>query len=103
SITFGRGGNENSLTRCLKQHIDVNRDGIPDLVCLFDVPSAGFEEDDVAGKLKGETTSGMRFEAVGKLKVTPEFKNKDKDRPRWHHGKGHGRDDDRHDGKHDRR
>ena len=103
SITFGRGGNEKSLVRCLKHHIDVNRDGMPDLVCLFDVPSAAFEEDDVAGKLKGETTSGMRFEAVGKLKVKPEFKHKDKDRPRWQYGKGHDRDDDRYDGKNGRR
>ena len=105
SITFGRGGNEKSLTRCLKHHIDVNRDGIPDLVCLFDVPSAGFEETDVAGKLKGETVGGTRFEAVGKLKVVaPDYKNKDRDRPHWdqYQGKGHGRDDDRHDGKHRR-
>lgn len=94
SITFGRGGEEKSLVRCLKHHIDVNRDGMPDLVCLFDVPSANFEEDDVAGKLKGETKSGWRFEAVGKLKVkAPEYKNKDRDRPYWHQ---HGRDDDRH-------
>jgi hypothetical protein len=111
SITFGRGGEEKSLTRCLKHHIDVNRDGIPDLVCLFDVPSAGFEENDVAGKLKGETMKGMRFEAVGKLKVVaPDYKNKDRDRPgHWdhrhngkHHGHGHDRDDDRHDGRHRR-
>lgn len=108
TITFGRGGEEKSLSRCLKEHRDLNRDGIPDLVCLFDVPSAGFEENDVAGKLKGETMSGTRFEAVGKLKVVaPDYRNKDRDRPgNWdhhHQGKGHGRDDDRHDGKHDRR
>jgi len=108
TITFGRGGEEKSLSRCLKEHRDLNRDGIPDLVCLFDVPSAGFEENDVAGKLKGETVSGTRFEAVGKLKVVaPDYRNKDRDRPgRWddhHHGKGHDRDDDRHDGKHNRR
>lgn len=103
SITFGRGGNEQSLTRCVKEHRDLNRDGIPDLVCLFDVPSAGFEENDVAGTLKGETVKGIRFEAVGKLKVVaPDYKNKDRDRPDPHHGKGHGRDDDRHDGKHGR-
>jgi hypothetical protein len=106
SITFGRGGEEKSLSRCLKEHRDLNRDGIPDLVCLFDVPSAGFEENDVAGKLKGETMKGMRFEAIGKLKVVaPDYKNKDRDRPgHWdqHHGKGHDRDDDRHDGKHRR-
>ena len=96
SITFGRGGEEKSLVRCLKHHIDVNRDGMPDLVCLFDVPSANFEEDDTAGKLKGQTKNGSRFEAVGQLKVkAPEFKNKDRDRPHWH-GYHYGRDDDRH-------
>ena len=107
SITFGRGGNENSLTRCLKEHRDLNRDRMPDLVCLFDVPSAGFEETDVAGKLKGRTVDGTSFEAVGKLKVQAPRNHKDADRPKyrphpgWYHGKGH--DDDRHDGKHDRR
>jgi hypothetical protein len=114
SITFGRGGEEKSLTRCLKEHWDVNRDGMRDLICLFDVPSAGFEETDVAGKLKGVTTDGSPFEAVGKLKVRPPRNRKDRDRPEyrphpgWYHGKGHDhdrndRDDDRHDGKHDRR
>lgn len=102
TITFGRGGNENSLVRCLKERRDWNHDRMPDLVCLFDVPSAGFEEDDLIGKLKGETVSGVRFEAVGQLKVVaPRYK--ERDRIPNHHGKGHGRDDDRHDGKHDRR
>ncbi len=101
SITFGRSGNEKSLVRCLKGPKDVDRDGLPDLVCLFDVPSARFEEHDLNGKLKGETKSGWRFEAVGKLKVkSPDRRHSDRDRPDWHHGKGHGRDDDRHGGKH---
>jgi hypothetical protein len=103
SITFGRSGNEKSLTRCLKEPRDVNRDGLLDLVCLFDVPSARFEEHDLNGKLKGETKNGWHFEAVGKLKVkSPDRKESDRDRPDWNHGKGHGRDDDRHDGKHNR-
>ena len=105
SITFGRSGDEKSLTRCLKEHRDLNHDRMPDLVCLFDVPSAGFEEDDVAGKLKGQTVDGSSFEAVGKLKVQRVRSHKDDDRPKyrphpgWYHGKGH----DNHDGKHDGR
>lgn len=105
SITFGRSGDEKSLTRCLKEHRDLNHDRMPDLVCLFDVPSAGFEEDDVAGKLKGQTVDGSSFEAVGKLKVQRVRSHRDDDRPKyrphpgWYHGKGH----DKHDGKHDGR
>jgi hypothetical protein len=115
SITFGRGGNENSLVRCLKEHRDVNHDRMPDLICLFDVPSARFEEDDAIGKLKGETKTGVRFEAVGKLKVLHTRSRRDDDRPEYrphhgwhhghHHGHQHGRDDDRRGGKnygHDR-
>jgi len=89
SITFGRGGEEKSLVRCRthrwdkhhhgrdKDHDgipdklgrDVNRDGLPDLVCLFDISAGGFTEDDLVGKMKGESANGMRFEAVAKLKV----------------------------------
>jgi len=104
SITFGRSGNEKSLVRCLREPRDVNRDGLLDLVCLFDVPSALFQEDDLNGKLKGETKNGWRFEAVGKLKVKgPDHRERDKDRPEWHYGKGHDKKDDRHDGKNGRR
>jgi hypothetical protein len=99
SITFGRGGEEKSLVRCydhphhkLKykykhnhkhKHVkdangdgipdklvrDVNRDGLPDLVCLFDISAGAFTEDDLVGKMKGESANGMRFEAAAKLKV----------------------------------
>jgi hypothetical protein len=96
SITFGRGGEEKSLVRCHKDRWDkhhhgwdkhhngrdkdhdgipnkrgwdVNRDGLPDLVCLFDISAGAFTEDDLVGKMKGESANGMRFEAVAKLKV----------------------------------
>lgn len=80
SITFGRGGEEKSLVRCLKHGRDVNRDGLRDLICLFDVPSAAFQEDDLVGKMKGESANGMRFEAAAKLKVkAPKRKHKERD------------------------
>jgi hypothetical protein len=88
SITFGRGGEEKSLVRCQnhdrhhkhgkdangdgipdKLGRDVNRDGLPDLVCLFDISAGAFTEDDLVGKMKGESANGMRFEAAAKLKV----------------------------------
>lgn len=94
SITFGRGGEEKSLVRCHNHNHnynhkykhkhgkdangdgipdklgrDVNRDGLPDLVCLFDISAGAFTEDDLVGKMKGESANGMRFEAAAKLKV----------------------------------
>jgi hypothetical protein len=96
SITFGRGGEEKSLVHCLNPNYhhkhkhnhkhkhgkdangdgipdklvrDVNRDGLPDLVCLFDISAGAFTEDDLVGKMKGESANGMRFEAAAKLKV----------------------------------
>jgi len=97
SITFGRGGEEKSLVRCLKHGWDVNRDGLRDLICLFDVPSAAFDEDDLVGKMKGESANGLRFEAVAKLKVkAPRRKHKEKDHDR-DHNRGHNRDHDRDD------
>ncbi len=40
SITFGRTGGEHSLEFCGAD--DVNRDGVPDLVCQFDTSVTGF-------------------------------------------------------------
>ena len=71
SITFGSTGNETSLLRCDKDGADVDRDGLPDLVCHFDNEAAKFSGHELMGKMKGETADGRRFEGTGDLKVVP--------------------------------
>jgi len=53
SLTFGRTGHETSLVRCDSRGVDVNRDGLPDLLCVFSVRAAGFQAGDTAGILDG--------------------------------------------------
>jgi hypothetical protein len=91
SITFGAEGNEASLIRCHNEGIYVNRDRRKDLVCRFDLKTAGFDVGDVEGVLRG-TVNGQPFEGHAPLKV-------------YQHGKKrkHGHDDDRWDRHADRR
>jgi hypothetical protein len=86
SLKFGHSGDEQSLKRCLKRGIDVNRDGKPDLLCFFENQQAGFEPSDEQATLKGMTAERTPFEGTGTLKVIPEKR------------RGHRRDgDNRHD------
>jgi len=68
SIRFGADGTERSLLRCHSEGIDVNRDGKKDLVCLFDLKTAGFDVGDIEGVLTG-TVDGQPFEGHAPLKV----------------------------------
>jgi len=82
SLSFGATGDENSLYKCHKNGMDVNGDGLPDKVCLFDTQKAGLSATDVMAKAKGRLlpplgaagTRGMAFEGKGFLKVVPAFK-----------------------------
>jgi hypothetical protein len=49
---------------------DVDRNGLLDLVCRFEIRAAGFDESDTEGVIKG-TIDGMPFEGRGWLKVIP--------------------------------
>ena len=49
---------------------DVDRNGLLDLVCRFEIRAAGFDESDTEGVIKG-TIDGMAFEGKGWLKVIP--------------------------------
>ncbi len=62
SLRFGETGNEQSLAFCDARGRDVNRDGIPDLVCHFTTMFTGFQSQDTAGVLKGETLGGVLFQ-----------------------------------------
>jgi hypothetical protein len=56
SLTFGRTGNESSLSACHSE--DVNGDGILDLVCQFYTSMTAFQHGDTKGILKGKTLAG---------------------------------------------
>jgi Tol biopolymer transport system component len=62
TLTFGRTGAEGSLAFCSKTFIDMNGDGIADLVCRFDLRHAGFQMGDKAGVLRFTDVEGIPFE-----------------------------------------
>lgn len=102
TLTFGAFGDEDSLFRCSKRGMDVNKDGRKDMVCFFDAFKAGFDVGDVQGLLNGETVDGEAFTSSATLKVFKVSNVKDMDerrrRARHHHGHGHRHHDDH--GKH---
>ena len=74
SLAFGATGNEASFKRCGKDGVDVNGDGLLDLVCHFENQLAGFDVDHSMGIVKGSTkpaAGGTPFEGRGMLKVVP--------------------------------
>jgi Bacterial pre-peptidase C-terminal domain len=75
SLTFGKTGNEKSYLGCHKHGMDVNADGLLDLVCTFDNQAANWDVDDVRGVLKGVTEDGTKFEGRGPLKVVPKVRD----------------------------
>ena len=52
TLTFGRTGSEKSLVRCKKHGVDLNKDGVPDLICRFSIRVAGFRAGDNKGILR---------------------------------------------------
>jgi hypothetical protein len=61
SLTFGVTGSEPSWLSCEPDPVDVNADGLPDLICLFDAAEAGFERGDKEGRLLVVTWYGVRL------------------------------------------
>ncbi len=59
SLTFGSTGDEPSWDACDARAVDVNGDGLPDLLCHFSATAAAFQPGDTAGILKGRTIDGM--------------------------------------------
>lgn len=58
SLTFGHGGDEQSLEACLTSPTDVNNDGLLDLVCTFAIARSAFRCDDTEGFLQGQLFDG---------------------------------------------
>ena len=69
SLTFGRNGNEKSLTRAVLQ--DVNNDGLPDVLCFFDTQKAQFQPGDVQGVLKGMMTDSVPIRGSDSVRIVP--------------------------------
>lgn len=75
SLTFGSSGDEYSYVRCSKEGLDVNADGLLDLVCHFDNQSVNWPTDELEGTVKGKTKEGKVFEGRGWLKVVPKVRD----------------------------
>jgi len=71
SLTFGRTGDEDSLAYCLRRPLDVNHDGLKDLICYFRVGPTGFRCGDKEGVLKGKTVDGQEFEGTDEAQIWP--------------------------------
>ena len=69
SLTFGATGDEKTLRKCKRRFKDVNRDGVPDLVCKFSLRHADFDKDSTEAVLKGETRDGVAFYGTDQVEV----------------------------------
>jgi hypothetical protein len=69
SLTFGRTGDESSLSLCNQKAEDVNGDRLPDLVCHFDSTNTGFRSGDTEGILKGRTHSGIPIIGTDSVRI----------------------------------
>ena len=69
SITFGATGKEKTLRKCKRRFKDVNRDGMPDLVCKFWLKGTYFEADSTKAYLSGETEDGTAFHGSDDISV----------------------------------
>ena len=70
SITFGAPGTEVPAIQCEKI-TDVNRDGIDDLECKFDLDDAGFKAGHTHGTLRGITVDRVPFSGRDAVRVVP--------------------------------
>ncbi len=90
TLRFGHDGTEMSLARCSRDtDDDYNKDGKPDLVCLFYTQSTLFVATDTEGILTGEMMDGTQIEGRGALKVIPaDVRHHHGDRDHDDHEKG---------------
>ncbi len=69
SLTFGRTGDEESLHHCNPNPVDVNGDGLSDILCHFYTEIAGFKPRDTEGILKGKTINGIDIEGKDSVRI----------------------------------
>ena len=61
SLTFGSTGDEHSLEFCNPSGVDVNGDGLADVMCHFEMAATGFTAANTIGILKGRTVDGIEI------------------------------------------
>lgn len=71
TLTFGSSGYEASLSKCNREGVDLNGDGVLDLLCHFSTQKADFMLTDAEGTVRGQTRDGTQFKGTGYLKVVP--------------------------------
>ncbi len=71
SLTFGATGDEASLALCNAGGVDVNGDGLPDLVCHFYSLRSTFASGNTTAFLKGKTLSGDQIEGSEAITIVP--------------------------------
>jgi hypothetical protein len=71
TLTFGPTGNESSLSKCNSGGEDVDRDGLPDLVCHFDTHAASFQIGGAVAVLRGKLTNGESVISRAAIRVIP--------------------------------
>jgi hypothetical protein len=69
SLMFGATGEETSLVSCQKKGRDVNRDGLPDLLCSFSARASGFQKDSVLGILTGQMIDETPLQGQDSVRV----------------------------------
>ena len=69
SLTFGRTGDEPSLSFCSPSPEDVNGDGLLDLICHFTTTKTGFQSGDTQGVLRAQLIDGTPIEGRDSVRI----------------------------------
>jgi choice-of-anchor C domain-containing protein len=70
SLTFGATGAEASLAFCNPGGVDVNGDGLPDLICHFRTIDSRFTMQSTQGTLRGKTITGIPVAGIDWVNIT---------------------------------
>lgn len=75
TLTFGHSGTEQSFVGCEKNFRDVNGDGLPDLICRFNIQTAAFQSGDTRGILLFQGLDGSPFEGIDSIQISDDGSN----------------------------
>jgi hypothetical protein len=69
TLTFGHSGTEASFVGCEKNPRDVNGDGLPDLICRFNIQPSGFQPSDTRGILLFQDFDENPWEGIDSIQI----------------------------------